>query len=297
MAIKFSLNFKNFFRSDSKEKPHLPDNGFNLPGTNGDAVILIHGMTGTPHEMRFLANYLNRQGYSVYCPRLANHGAPIHILRMSQWQDFYHTVRQSFLEIRGRYKNIYVAGLSMGALLALLLSYEFKKEIAGVSCLSPTLFYDGWNAPWYRFLLPLAYKTPLKYFFYFKEEPPYGIKNEAVRRRIHEFYSRADLDNLEQVGQYGYPFFPLTLLYQLDKLVKYLEGRLQAISTPIQLIQAKNDDMSSVRNAQFIYDKVRSNRKELVLLHNSYHVITADQERTAVAMHMQRFFARGPIPV
>jgi len=295
MAVAFSLDLKNLFSTTPKSD--LPDNGFELPGQNGDAVILIHGMTGTPHEMRFLANYLNRQGYAIYCPRLANHGAPLHILQMSKWQDFYQTVRQSYLQIRGKYKNIYTGGLSMGALLALLLADEFKSEIAGVSCLSPTLFYDGWNTPWYSFFLPLAYKTPLKYFFYFKEEPPYGIKNEAVRSRIHEFYSRADLHNMDSVHQYGYPFFPLTLLDQLQKLVKHLSGRLQGISTPVQLIQAKHDDMSSERNSQFIYNRVKSDRKELVLLHNSYHIITADQERNTVAMHMQRFFSGQPIAV
>ena len=164
MAVTFSFNSRNLFKS--APKPDLPDNGFELPGQNGDAIILIHGLTGTPHEMRFLANYLNRQGYAVYCPRLANHGSPIQILKMSKWQDFYQTVRQCYLRLRGQYKHVYAGGLSMGALLALLLADEFKSEIAGVSCLSPTLFYDGWNTPWYSFLLPLAYKTPLKYFFY-----------------------------------------------------------------------------------------------------------------------------------
>ncbi len=138
MAVRFSVNLKNLFKTAPKSD--LPDNGFELPGQNGEAIILIHGMTGTPHEMRFLANYLNRQGYAIYCPRLANHGAPIHILQMSKWQDFYQTVRQSYLQIRGQYKHIYAGGLSMGALLALLLADEFKNEIAGVSCLSPLYF-------------------------------------------------------------------------------------------------------------------------------------------------------------
>src|ERR1700761_2791086 len=114
MAVAFSLNFKSFFKPTVKEA--LPDNGFELPGTNGEAVILIHGMTGTPHEMRFLANFLNRQGYAIYCPRLANHGAPLHILQMSKWQDFYHTVRQCYLKVRGQHKHIYAGGLSLGAL-------------------------------------------------------------------------------------------------------------------------------------------------------------------------------------
>ena len=43
MAVKFSANLKNLF--NPTEKPDLPDNGFELPGQNGEAIILIHGMT------------------------------------------------------------------------------------------------------------------------------------------------------------------------------------------------------------------------------------------------------------
>ena len=290
MAIKFSLHLKDLFKPQSPVD--LPDNGLILQGTNGKAVILIHGMTGTPNEMRFLANYLNRQGYAVYCPRLANHGAPIHILKKTKWEQFYQTVRTTYLEIRDSYSEIYAGGLSLGALLALLLADEFKDKISGVSCLSPTLFYDGWNTPWYSRLLPLGYHTPLKYFFYFKEDPPYGVKNKAIQQRIHEYFNRANLHNLQGVDQFGYPYFPVSLLHQLEKLVKHLSGRLGNIDAPVQLIQAKDDDMTSIKNSQFIYDRVQSAQKELVLLHDSYHIITADQERGTVALKMTEFFNR-----
>jgi carboxylesterase len=64
------------------------------------------------------------------------------------------------------------------------------------------------------------------------------------------------------------------------------------IQTPVQLIQASEDDMTSVRNSQFIHDHVGSAQKEIVLLHDSYHVITADQERRIVARKMDEFFCR-----
>jgi len=177
----------------------------------------------------------------------------------------------------------------MGALLAVLLADEFK-EVAGVSCLAPTLFYDGWNCPWYRCLLPMSYVTKLKYFFYFKEEHPYGVKNKAIQRLIHEFYAKAKLDNMASVAQFGYPYFPVSLLHQLELLVSYLTPRLQNISAPMQLIHAKEDDMASLKNSQFIYDRVQSAKKELVILENSYHIITADQERETVAKKMTEFF-------
>jgi carboxylesterase len=50
--------------------------------------------------------------------------------------------------------------------------------------------------------------------------------------------------------------------------------------------------MTSVENSRFIYDRVNSKIKEIVLLYNSYHIITADQERDTVAQKMDVFFER-----
>jgi carboxylesterase len=265
-------------------------NGLYLEGNNGSLVILIHGLTGTPNEMQFLARSLNRSGYTVICPRLANHGQPLAVLKETKWQEFYATAKKAFLDAKKNYREVFAGGLSMGALLALLLAEEFPGEVQGVSCLSPTLFYDGWNTPWCRCFLPLVYLTPLKHWFYFKEDPPYGIKNEAVQRRVHKYYSQASLDNIDNIDQYGYPYFPVTLLQQLELLVKYLNRRLKNIDTPVQLIQAQQDDMTSVKNSQFIYNRIASPNKEMVLLEDSYHVITADQQRERVADEMARFF-------
>lgn len=294
MSVKFSFKRSNGHSGGSAAVGAEPG-VIALQGEKPCTLFLIHGLTGTPNEMRFLANYFNRKmGYSVVCPRLANHGAPIHILKKTKWEDFYASAREAFLQIRKMSTGpVFAAGLSMGALLSLLLAQEFPGEIAGVSCLSPTLFYDGWNVPWYSpAVLPLLCVPPLKYFCYFKEDPPYGIKNQALQKRIHSYYSKATLDDTEGVAEYGYPFFPMTLLHQLKRLVRYLVKILPSVEVPVQLIQAKEDDMTSIRNSNFIYKKINSDVKELVLLENSYHVITADQERSTVARKMDEFFRR-----
>lgn len=287
MSIIFRINLKRV----KQRKPDI-DRGLFLKGNNGSAVILVHGMTGSPQEMKFLAEFLNQKGYSVICPRLAYHGEPIEILKKAKWQEFYQSVRTPFLELSAQHKFVFAAGLSMGALLVLLLADEFGDKISAVSCLSPTLFYDGWNTPWSKYLLPLAYITPLKNFFYFKEEPPYGIKNEQLQRFMHRYYRNAKLHSIEHVADYGYPYFPVTLFYQLHLCVKHLTKRLPNIKIPVQLIQARNDDITSIKNSQFIYGRIKSDKKELVLLDNSYHVITIDQEREKVAEKVDAFFEK-----
>ena len=294
MSLIFSLKSRNKARRlPGPEENNSDKNGIYLKGAGPSSVILIHGLTGAPAEVKFLANYLNKKGYTVVCPRLAKHGESLHILKKARWQEFYESVRQVLLsgELKEAGGPIFASGLSMGALLALLLADEFKGRIAGVSCLAPTLFYDGWNTPLSKYLMPLA-QTPLRHLFYFKEEPPYGIKNEIIQQRIHRYYANASLDKMENVAQYGYPYVPVTLLYELQLLVKHVVKRLNRIKQPVQLIQAKDDDMTSVKNSKFIYDRVGSELKEIVLLYNSYHVITADHERDVVAAKMEEFFNR-----
>ena len=292
MSVIFTFGLDQL-RRQSPSKTRTYDNGFSLDGANGSTVILIHGLTGTPNEMRFLANYLNKKGYTVVCPRLANHGESLSVLKHTKWQELYRSVRDH-ADVKKALAGegpVFVAGLSMGALLALVLADELKERITGVTCLAPTLFYDGWNTPGAKYFMPLAC-TPIKYFCYFKEEPPYGIRNEAIQSRVHKYYSNASFEHMENVAQYGYPFYPVTQLYQLKLLVRYLSKRLTRMKTPIQLIQAKDDDMTSIKNSKYIYDRVRSDIKEMIFLYNSYHVISVDQERDIVAEKMEGFFSR-----
>ena len=270
------------------------DTGLSFPGGNGATIIFVHGLTGTPYELRFLATALNTVGYSAICPRLPHHGGPIQILKNTTWQECYESIRQTLLSIdpSSHPGPIFVAGLSMGALLALLLAEEFPDRIRGVSCLSPTFFYDGWNTPWSSKLLPWVGRTPLKHCFYFKEGPPYGVKNETIRERIHSYYHDAPLNDTAMAARYGYAYIPVTLLYELQRLAKHTGKLLARIQTPVQILQAKDDDMTSIKNANFIYDRIRSTVKEVVLLSNSYHLINADQERETVARQMIAFFDR-----
>lgn len=71
MSVVFSLRLKKS-RIPAYAAPAETD-GIFMKGENGSLVILIHGMTGSPNEMKSLASSFNRKGYSVVCPRLANH--------------------------------------------------------------------------------------------------------------------------------------------------------------------------------------------------------------------------------
>jgi len=272
----------------------LPDRGTFLPGEGNCVVMLLHGLTGSPAELGYVARYLqNRGGYAVHCPRLVNHGQPIGVLARTNSKQLLESAREGFREARhlarSRGVPLVIGGLSLGAVLSLILAAEFPDDVAGVACLAPTLFYDGWSVPWYHRLLPLARYTPLKHFTYFREEEPYGLRNEPLRQKVAAQYGAMSLRDPGNAAAVGYAHFPVKLFCEMQRLVARCKRVLPDVTTPLFLVQAENDDVSGPRNARFIFDRIGSPRRELLWLKQSYHLVCADLERSVLAEHLLRF--------
>ncbi|OQB13927.1 MAG: Carboxylesterase [Candidatus Omnitrophica bacterium ADurb.Bin205] len=281
--IVFSL------KEDGREIKEIPDSSFFLKGDK-NLCFLIHGLTGTAKEMGSIGVRLNREGFSVASPMMLGHNQSLSVLKRVRWQELYAGIKKEFLKYESEYKNIFVGGLSFGALIAILLAYEFPKKVRAINCFSPTLFFDGWNTPKAKILLPLVFNTPLKYYVYLKEEYPYGIKNERLRSKVESFYKASGLFDYSKVHLYGYPVIPVSSMHQNRLLAKYIGKVLPLINTPIQILQAKEDDITSPKNSYFIYDHIGSKDKKVILLEDSYHIIIADQEREKVAQETISFF-------
>lgn len=88
-------------------------------GTSGETFVLIHGFTGHPGHWIPIADRLHALGHSVVAPRLAGHGTSPDDLAGTGPDDWIASVIEPMThpEVTGR---IHLAGLSMGAMLALI---------------------------------------------------------------------------------------------------------------------------------------------------------------------------------
>ena len=137
-----------------------------IPANSSTLVYLIHGITGTPLEMKYFARRLSEKGWDLYLPTLPGHCATFREMVRSDEDAWTAHILAQLQFARLHYQRLFVAGLSAGALLALEASITIPVE--GIGVLSPTLFYDGWNAPWTLKLLPFGIRwipTFLQYFF------------------------------------------------------------------------------------------------------------------------------------
>lgn len=258
---------------------------FHMPGGR-NGVLLIHGLTGTPTEMRFVGKGLNRNGFTVYGMQLAGHCGDEADLLATGRQDWYRSVVGAAEKLRGGVDHLFVAGLSMGALLALKLAADRPDIVDGLGLYGTTFTYDGWTIPWIgklSFLLPLVVSLGFGRHRKFHECFPYGIKDERIRQRIAGSMLSGDS---AAAGLPGNPWSSLAEFYRLSWRVR---RQLHNVRTPCLVIHAKDDDVASLNNVRTVVRGV-SGPVETVLLENSYHMITVDQERDLVIQRTSRFF-------
>ena len=268
------------------------ENEFVMPGLGAAArtgVLLVHGLTGTPAEMRVLAKGLNRQGFTVYAVQLAGHCGAMHDLVNTRWQDWLASVESGLTRFAQHVDQVVVGGLSMGALLSLAIAEKHPDRVAGVCALSTTFRYDGWSIPAYTklaFLLPLFRSLGIGRQRVFMEAPPYGIKDEALRTRIVE---QMHAGNSAAAGLPGNPWWSII---ELRALSAHVQAHLANITAPCLVMHASEDDISHVSNAHDIARKAVNTQVELVLLSNCYHMITIDRERRTVIARLNDFLGR-----
>ena len=251
-------------------------------------VLLIHGLTGTPAEMRFVGKGLNRAGFTVYGMQLAGHCGSEADLLKTGWRDWTRSVVAGADRLRREVDHLFVAGLSMGSVLALNLAIEKPQWVDGLGLYGSTFFYDGWTIPRVArlsFMLPLVCGMGFFKQRRFMESFPYGIKDERVRMRI----AGAMLDGQSEAA--GLPGNPWPSLAEFQKLVRRVRPRLQEVRAPALIMHAADDDIASVRNARLVERRI-TGHTETVLLNDSYHMITVDGERDKVIARSADFFTR-----
>ena len=236
------------------------------------AVLLFHGMTGSPFEMKKLGRALFEADFDVFCYCLPGHGTSPISIKTVKWEDWYTDSTSHYRDLSKKYDEVFLGGLCMGAVLALAIASEYD-DVKGILSLSTTLFLDGWTIPWYNFLMPMGLHTILRYYYSFPEREPYGLKNETLRKKIAALQKQntVALDN-----------YPMSCIYELLKMSKAAQKNMHRVKSPVLLMHAKEDDLTSPKSAEFVYKNISSSIREYIQLENSYHLVVMDNERDFV---------------
>ena len=241
--------------------PNLDPSEFYLDG-GPVGVMLIHGFTGSPPEIRLIADYLNQRGLTVSAPLLPGHGTNMEDLSKRKWQEWTDYIEKGFSNLKRNYQVVFTGGLSLGSLLSLYLAAH-NNEVDGVLAYSPAIKVSDWRAS----LIPL-----LKFIM------PNLPKDE-------DFVT--DPDALAH--NWSYDGLPLHAAHEIMRLSKEVRRSLPQVSCPILIVQGALDPAIAPECAQIVNDEVSSKEKEVLILNKSGHLVTIDSEWETVAERTCQF--------
>jgi carboxylesterase len=256
-------------------------------------VLLLHGLTGMPDEMRPVMRHLTRLGCRVEVPVLPGHGGTHHELLAATWQDWYNCAREAVRDMKKNCDQVFVCGLSMGAIIAALVSLE--EDVAGIVMLSSTMHYDM-QGP--KFLRPLQIQLQLRHIckykvvgenLYWTENPPYGLRDPRLQKQVTKAIEAAASGNSNAFGLFRTYWGSL---YQLWLLVDQYRKHAHRIKCPALVMHSYEDTITSTNNATEAFLHLGSPDKSLILLTGCDHVLTLDLCKDQVAQNIGNFVTR-----
>ena len=233
-------------------------------GSGPTGVLLCHGFTGSTQSMIGWARHLEAAGFQVLLPRLPGHGTTWQECNQTTWTDWYDCVDDAFGTLRAQSEQVFLAGLSMGAALALRLAQRHGRAVSGLALVNPVINITD---PRMRALPILRLALPSLG----------GITNDIAKSGPIEW---------------GYDRLPLRALYSQTFLWADVRRNLGRVDQPLLVYRAINDHVADASSVRLIKAGVRSSDQTYIELGRSYHVATLDYDADDIFEGSVAFFRR-----
>ncbi len=212
---------------------------------NHIGVVVLHGFTASPEEVRPLCEYLaTEHDYTIYAPRLTHHGTQAADMNRSQWWDWYFTALDAHYVMSQQCEKVVLIGLSMGGATALLLAANTDPD-AVIVCAAPAEIEKTIQTRLAGMVWPIR-----------KFSPKLGSE-----------------DMNDPVWHHRYRVYPLHAIPELVAYVEIVEQVLPQVTAPAFLIHAENDEVVPFHNMDTIASLIGSARVDTLPMQEGGHLV------------------------
>jgi carboxylesterase len=238
---------------------------FELPG-GPDAVLLLHGLTGSTFEMHHLATRLAGAGFRCLAPVMAGHGGQPGELLGVPWTEWVAKARRDLSRLAGA-RRTYLAGCSMGALVACALAHDHPDRVDGLILLAPAFQLQPLGR-----LGGLLARTGLLWRTMVPKGSGSDVRDPEMRRRNPCLTA-----------------VPLSAVAELQALAGFVDRIAAGVVAPALVVAGAQDHTVTLAGARRLARRLGSGAAELLVLPDSYHLVGLDVEREWCADEAIRF--------
>jgi len=256
------------------------------PAVQRTAVVLLHGLCSTPDELLTVQSALRDGGYAVHPMSIPGYSfdANAPMQQAAPFQQWLDSIEAQVTTLRETHERVLLVGISAGSSLALGAAIRCGDAVDALVLMSTTLRFDGWAIPRTQVLLPLAYYTPLGRLWQYRERPPYGVKNERVRAWIERELRH------RKISRAGSSVIGVSHLREHHRLIRHVRANLHRVQCDrVLALHAQQDEVASVANLEILARGLRCRSFRSVVVSNSYHMITIDNDRQQVVRETVAF--------
>lgn len=237
---------------------------FDLGPRGGAAALCLHGLTGTPYEVRPLGEALARRGIRALGPALPGHNETPRALAERTHEDWLEAARVHLAGLRAGHSRVFAVGLSLGGLVVLALAAEGAMDalvVVGVPL---------------RLRLPVALLVPaLRRVAPFPPKRGGSDIRDAEARRRHP----------------SYDVMPLAAVRELQRLQRRVRASLGRVQVPALVAHGAHDRTARPADARTLHARIASPDRQLLVLPDSGHVVPVDRDGPRLARAAADFLA------
>ena len=236
-----------------KQERHLTNKPFFFEGSNGKAVLLVHGWTSTPYELRRLGVYLNENGYTVSGILLSGHGTVPKDLESISWQTWIEDVKGEFEKLKSSHQKVFSVGTSIGGNITMMIAKE-NVELDGIVLMATPYRIRKESIVLFFAKILMLFKNKYRKKFY---PPTFGVSTTITRLISYQSY-------------------PVKSALETFELVKEERTNLEKITQPCLLMQSTHDHVVEGNSMESIYNGIASQKKTKKYVHKAYHTFISD---------------------
>ena len=242
-----------------------------VPGSD-TLVIFIHGFLGSPDQFRRYIAALNEHGASCLALLLPGHGCSAREFARHGTAEWETAVLQAVEANKGKFTRIYLAGHSMGGLLALNACVKLGNAFSGLILLS---------TPW-----KVTFFSP-RSIFQRLLLACYGRKNEIkTAYKSAQSVSGNYLALLLHMPRPGLEFF---------RVIRRAKQICSGVQVPVLLIHSKNDETVSFSSARLLKQSLAGAEAVPITLQSSWHTYYTAEEADIIQRAILSFVEPGPV--